>query len=385
MRFERHAHQRKSESRAIVFGREVRLEHAVAQVRWNAWSVIGDRDGETGGVARDVHVDRPPALHRFSRVAIQIRERPAQRLVMAEDRTLGALRRELNGDAVGHARAPQFIEQFDEVDFTLRPLRQPAELGEFFRKAIEAIGLRRQYLKRRFRPSGRPAVHPSELIHGDAHRRQRVLDFVRHAPRHFTECAQPLGFELARAGGGQCRRQLAQRLPQGVELGRAASQECHGQCLTAPDEQRPSDQLVDGTRQLAREVTSELDGGVQHGGAEQHDHEGEAGRVIAEERLGASRQADRRRYLIEMVPEQRPLAHREVQGIDAFEQRAGRCRHTLRRCARARCRQQSPDRQHPPRHGEHRGDRRHHDEDEEDSPPKGKRHIWRQFRESDRL
>ena len=72
MRFERDAHQREAESRAVVLRREVRLEHALVELGGNAGTVIGDGDGEAAGSAGDGHVDGAAALHRFRGVAVNV-------------------------------------------------------------------------------------------------------------------------------------------------------------------------------------------------------------------------------------------------------------------------------------------------------------------------
>ena len=198
---------------------------------------------------------------------------------------------------------------------------------------------------------------------------------MRHAPCHFAEGAQALGLELALACGGQGRGQLAQCLAQRFEFRSAACGWAAGQRLIPANELRPADQLIDGPGELAGEMSRKIDGGVERPGAEQENDDRKAGRVIAQERLGAARQADRRGYFIEMLAQQGALAQREVQRVYTLEQSSRGGGDPFGGGARARRGQQPPSGQDPAGDGEHRRHRGHDDEDQEDPSPEGKRHI----------
>ena len=75
---------------------------------------------------------------------------------------------------------------------------------------------------------------------------------MRDATGDFAECAQPLGLELAFPRGGEGGSQLAQRLSQRFEFGRATAERATGggKGLMPPDQGRPTDQLVDGAGEL---------------------------------------------------------------------------------------------------------------------------------------
>jgi len=122
-------------------------------------------------------------------------------------------------------------------------------------------------------------------------------------------------------------------------------------------------------------MAGQIDRGVERRHAEQENDDRKAGRVVAQERLGAPRQADRRGDFIEMLAQERALAYREVQRVHAFEQCSRGGGNPFGGYTRARRGQQPPDRQDPPRNPEHCRHRGHDDEDQEDSPPEGKRHI----------
>ena len=158
---------------------------------------------------------------------------------------------------------------------------------------------------------------------------------MRDAARDLPECAQPLGFQLALARGGECGRQLAQRLPQGFELRGAALQPSGRQLGVAADQRCPADELVDGSRKLPREVAGQVHSRVEHSGAEEQDHQRKARRVVAQEGFGPAGETDRFGHLIEVLTQQCPLRHGEVQSIDALEQGSGGRGHAFRRRARA--------------------------------------------------
>src|SRR6267143_614769 len=69
-------------------------------------------------------------------------------------------------------------------------------------------------------------------------------------------------------------------------------------------------------------MAGEIHRRVEDGGAEQHDDQREAGRVVAQERFGAAREAHGCRDFAEVVAQQRPLVNREMQRVHAVEQRA---------------------------------------------------------------
>ena len=207
----------------------------------------GDREAPPRAVARHGHIDCAAALHRLGGVAIDIGERPSQRLIVANDRASSVVRRESDVDIRGNACAPQLFQQLDEVYLALRPFGEPTELGELAGETFEPVGFRIEDLHGRCRPAVRRSDRPTHLVNRNPHRRERVLDFVRHPPRHFAERAQTLRLELAVAGGLERSGELAQRLAQRLELRCPAARRRARQRLVATDELRPSDQLVDGT------------------------------------------------------------------------------------------------------------------------------------------
>src|SRR6266545_4683142 len=233
--------------------REVGLEHAVPQLLRDPRPVIRDGDAQTVPVPAHADLDRPAAAHRFGRVAQQVRERAPQRVVPAEDRAGAAVGPDRHRHGGWHRAAAQVRQEIDQVHFALRALGKPAELRELPRQPLQPLGLGRQHLHCRLGPPirPRPTGRRPQLVYRDAHRRERVLDFVAHPARHLAERAQPLGLELLRARGVERRRELAQGLPQGFELGRAARRPPGGQRGAAPDQPGPAHQLVDRPRQLA--------------------------------------------------------------------------------------------------------------------------------------
>ena len=294
---------------------------------------------------------------------------------MAKERASSVVRRESDVHPVRNAGPPQLLEQLDDVHFALRPFREPAKLGEFLRQSIQPVRFRREHLNRHVRPCGRPAVRPFEGIHRNPHRGQRILDLMCDAPCHFAEGAQAFGLELALARRGQGRGQLAQRLAQRFEFRSAACGQAGGQRFMPPNELRPAHHLIDGSGELAGEMAGQIDRGVERRHAEQENDDRKAGRVVAQERLGAPRQADRRGDFIEMLAQEGALAYAEMQRVHAFEQCSRGGGNPFGGYTRTRRGQQPPDRQDPPRNPEHRRHRGHDDEDQEDSPPEGKRHI----------
>ncbi len=387
MRFECHPHEREPEPRAVAFRREVRLEDPLPHVGGNTRPVVRDRHGESRAVACDRHVERAGALHRFGGVAIEVRERPAQRLVVAHNRARSAVRGEPDGNTIGNARPSQLLEQLHEIDFAGRPFRQSPEISEFSRESLQPIGFGRHHLHGRFFPTFRHSVLPPQLIHRDPHRRQRILDLMRDAARDFAERPQSLGLELAFARRGESGRQFAQRLAQRFEFGRAAAERATGggKGLVAPDQGGPTHQLVDRARELPRQMPGQIHGGVQHAGAEEQDDHRDSGRVVAQECFGAAGEADGSRDFVEVLAQQRALVDGEVQRIDALEQCSRGRGDALGGRAGTGRGQEPPHRHEPAGDGEQRRHGRHHDEDHEDSPSEWKRHIARQFRDLARL
>src|SRR5690242_4769056 len=98
--------------------------------------------------------------------------------------------------ALGNAGASQLLEQLDQIDLALRPFGQTSELGKFFRETLEPIGLSLEHLNRRYGTCAHRSFSPLQLIDSDAHRREWILDLVRHPAGDFAERAQAFGFEL---------------------------------------------------------------------------------------------------------------------------------------------------------------------------------------------
>ncbi|OLC97917.1 MAG: hypothetical protein AUJ00_00720 [Gemmatimonadetes bacterium 13_1_40CM_3_70_6] len=147
---------------------------------------------------------------------------------------------------------------------------------------------------------------------------------MRHAPRHFAERPQPLGLELLVARHVERRGQVAQRLAQRLEFRRPPRRHARGQGLAHADQLRPAHQLVDRPRQLPRQVPREPHRGEQHQRAQRHDHDRETGRVIAQVRLAAARQARRVGDALQMIAQGGPACRCELHRVHALHESAGR-------------------------------------------------------------
>src|SRR2546430_11275866 len=89
-RSDRLPHQRQPQARAVLLGREIRLEHPRPQLLPDAGTVVGDRDDEALTVPPHLHVDRAAASHPLPAVAEQVRESAPPWGGLAEDRACGA-------------------------------------------------------------------------------------------------------------------------------------------------------------------------------------------------------------------------------------------------------------------------------------------------------
>jgi len=188
------------------------------------------------------------------------------------------------------------------------------------------------------------------LIDGDPHGRQRVLDLVSHAPRHFPEGPEPLGLELAPPRGVERTREIAQCLPQRFELRSAAHRRAGRQWLAELDVLRPAHQLVDRSRQLAGEVAGHTHAGEQDEAAEQHDDDREAGRQVLQVGVSPAGEADRAGDLREVATHRQPRAGGEPGCVHPLQHGAGGLVHLLERGAGAGDRGDRPDREHPTDH-----------------------------------
>ena len=196
MGVDRLAHEREPQAGAVLFRGEVGLEDPRPEILGDPGPVVCDGDDASRRVARDSHVDRPAALHRLGRVAQQVGEGAPQRLVMTHHAAPPAVRLDRYAHAVGDPRAAQLFEQLLQVHLALGAFRHPPEVRELPRQPLQPVGLRDHDLHRDVRPTVRLSDSPTESIDRDSHRRQRVLDLVRHAPRDLPERPQPLGLEL---------------------------------------------------------------------------------------------------------------------------------------------------------------------------------------------
>ena len=108
---------------------------------------------------------------------------------MAEQRARSAIGADRHGDRRWHSALRQVHQEIDQIDFALRALRQPAELGELLGEPLEPLGLGGKYVHGRGRLAVRLTATSPELTYPDAHRGERILDFVRHATGDLPERA----------------------------------------------------------------------------------------------------------------------------------------------------------------------------------------------------
>ena len=207
--------------------------------------MVGERHDQPLPVAVHCDLDRPAPTHRFRRVPHQVAEGATQRVVVARDRARAAVRAHRHLHSRGHRRAAQIVEQLHEIHLALRTLGQPAEVGELPGQPGEPIGFGGHHFRRRRHRAVRRRGDTPQLVDGDPHRRERILDLVRHPARHLSERPQPLGLELLLACGLERGGELAQRLPQRLEVRRAAGRRAGRERHAAPDQPRPAHQLVD--------------------------------------------------------------------------------------------------------------------------------------------
>ena len=331
------AHQRESQTGAVALRREIGLEHPLAELLRNPRPVISDGHRQPRAVAAHPDVDRTPSPHRFGRVAQQVGEGVPQRIVVPEQ--LARLTVGVHGDRDlgGHRALAQIRQEVNEVHFALGALRQAAEFRELLRELVESLCFGGEYVYCHCGPPVRLSDCSTDLVHRDSHRRQRILDLVRHATRHLPERTQPLRLELALPRVVERRCQLAQRLTQCLELRRAATRRGppssppsrRRQRHAAPNEPGPPPQLVDRAGELAREMPGQPYCGEHGQGAGYDHHNRESGRVVAQVRLCAARQGHRARELFQVPPQRRALARREVRRIHTLQHLPRRPRHLL--------------------------------------------------------
>ena len=95
---------------------------------------------------------------------------------------------------------------------------------------------------------------------------------MRHTARDFAKRAEALRFELPVARRGERLSQVTQRLTQRFELwgtARDRRSPLLRERFAPSDQLRPPHQLVDGARELAREVPGDIHRRVQHCRAQQ--------------------------------------------------------------------------------------------------------------------
>ena len=154
---------------------------------------------------------------------------------------------------------------------------------------------------------------------------------MRHAPRHLPERAQPLCLELLVPDDVERPRQLAQRLAQRLEVGRAPRRRPGRQRQPAADQPGPSDQLVDRSRELPRQMSREPHCREQYQRAEHDDDGDEPAGVVAEVRLRPARQRQGVGDFREVVTHRRALRRGQPDRIDPLQQQSRRAGDLLER------------------------------------------------------
>ena len=169
-------------------------------------------------------------------------------------------------------------------------------------------------------------------------------------------------------------RHLPQRGAERGELRRAAAGKVRRKRLHPPDVTGPADQLLDRPAQLAGEVTTQPNRGVEGRRAQQKDREPQAGVVVAAVGLGALELADGAVERGRVRRERRLLLGAQIGGVDGPEQDPAGGAHLFQGLPGSHRRRGGADRQTP---ADDRRGRRHRaeaDQDEEYALVEGEPH-----------
>jgi hypothetical protein len=147
---------------------------------------------------------------------------------------------------------------------------------------------------------------------------------VGYPPGCFTKGAKPFRLDLLSAGALEAPRHFAKRRPERGKFRGTTTGLVRGERLHPANVPGPTDQLLDGAAQLAREMASKANRGVNERRAHQKDEQTQTGVVVAAKGVGPLKLADGGVQSVCVIGERETLSRLELGGVDGVEQYTAR-------------------------------------------------------------